>query len=475
MANIILLNEQTRSVNKLFLYAIIFSSALTIYADGENYNGQDVSGINLSESSLMNSSWIGTTAVGGIFKWTLFTYSDFTNADFREANFYHAKLQSVTFANTNFTGSIIEGANFYKSVETGFTKEHLYSTASYKNKNLNGIVLACNNLNGWNFSGQNLVGANFYDTILTNTNFLGANLSKAIFQYGIFSNTDFTDVNLSNANLEYEKFENVNLTNANLFGARIGVSYIYQTSNSKNINFTNANLTNVTFYGFGDMPTNINLTKSDLRGSNFIFETNGSYITKNTIMADGRIENFSMISADDNFSIRKYAPASEGGEMISAKINEAAAISGCAALTLENGAELEVLNAADLTVKNGSSIIINTDADSSTSFKVNSDGGLAFENGAILEINVVSDMSVRDTLQIVIMDFDDGARIAGLDALIKDETIQLSVNGSKWLGEWDYALENNQMLITVAVPEPAVCAAAIGALSLLLAVRRRMR
>lgn len=84
-------------------------------------------------------------------------------------------------------------------------------------------------------------------------------------------------------------------------------------------------------------------------------------------------------------------------------------------------------------------------------------------------------MSVRDTLQIVIMDFDDGARIAGLDALIKDETIQLSVNGSKWLGEWDYALENNQMLITVAVPEPAVCAAAIGALSLLLAVRRRMR
>lgn len=65
------------------------------------------------------------------------------------------------------------------------------------------------------------------------------------------------------------------------------------------------------------------------------------------------------------------------------------------------------------------------------------------------------------------MDFDDGARIAGLDALIKDETIQLSVNGSKWLGEWDYALENNQMLITVAVPEPAVCAAAIGALSLL--------
>lgn len=214
---------------------------------------------------------------------------------------------------------------------------------------------------------------------------------------------------------------------------------------------------------------------ADLRKAAYYNSALADAITKNTIMADGRIENFSMISSDDNFSIRKYTPASEGGEMISAKISEAAAISGGAALTLENGAELKVLNAADLTVENGSSIIINTDADSSTSFKVNSGGGLAFENGAILEINVVSDMSARDTLQIVIMDFDDGARIAGLDALIKDETIQLSVNGSKWLGEWDYALENNQMLITVAVPEPAVCAAAIGALSLLLAVRRRMR
>ena len=66
MTNIILLNEQTRSVKKLFLYAIIFSSALTIYADDENYNGQDVSGINLSESSLMNSSWIGNSSWGYI-------------------------------------------------------------------------------------------------------------------------------------------------------------------------------------------------------------------------------------------------------------------------------------------------------------------------------------------------------------------------------------------------------------------------
>lgn len=212
---------------------------------------------------------------------------------------------------------------------------------------------------------------------------------------------------------------------------------------------------------------------ADLRKAAYRNSALADAITKNTIMADGRIENFSMISSDDNFSIRKYTPASEGGEMISAKISEVAAISGGAALTLENGAELEVLNAADLTVENGSSIIINTDADSSTSFKVNSGGGLAFENGAILEINVVSDLSAQDILQIEIMEFAENASIAGLDALVKGETILLNVNGSEWLGEWDYALENNQMLITVSVPEPAVCAAAIGALALGLALRYR--
>lgn len=190
-------------------------------------------------------------------------------------------------------------------------------------------------------------------------------------------------------------------------------------------------------------------------------------------MGDGRIKDFSMVSSDDSFSIRKYTPAAEGGEMISAKISEAAAISGGAALTLENGAELEVLNAADLTVENGSSIIINTDADSSTSFKVNSGGGLAFENGAILEINVVSDLSAQDILQIEIMEFAENASIAGLDALVKGETILLNVNGSEWLGEWDYALENNQMILSVAIPEPSAFAAIFGALALGLALKFR--
>ena len=222
-----------------------------------------------------------------------------------------------------------------------------------------------------------------------------------------------------------------------------------------NADFTDQNLNNTDF------------TKADLRGgtmkSNYV-------ITKNTIMGDGRIKDFSMVSSDDSFSIRKYTPAAEGGEMISAKIGEAAAISGGAALTLENGAELEVLNAADLTVENGSSIIINTDADSSTKVLIASDATLAFETGSILSVNIECDEAEYEALQVSIMDFEDGACITGLDALVKGETILLTVNDSEWLGDWDYSIENNQMLISI-IPEPATVAAILGAIALTFVIR----
>lgn len=374
---------------------------------------------------------------------------------------------ATRLAGCDFTDAIIEGASFAATESKGFDQEQLYSTASYKNKNLTGIKFGDNYMVGFDFTGQNM----------TNVSFWGAELNNA----------DFTNANLTNVDFRFSDISNANFDNAIIEGAYLSdirTNQLYSTASYKEKNlkgvtfsdykyldgadFTGQNLMNANFVSL--TLTDTDFTKADLRGgtmkSNYV-------ITKNTIMGDGRIKDFSMVSSDDSFSIRKYTPAAEGGEMISAKISEAAAISGGAALTLENGAELEVLNAADLTVENGSSIIINTDADSSTSFKVNSGGGLAFENGAILEINVVSDLSAQDILQIEIMEFAENASIAGLDALVKGETILLNVNGSEWLGEWDYALENNQMLITVSVPEPAVCAAAIGALALGLALKFR--
>ncbi len=427
-----------------------------------SYKNKNLRGVSFGNNDLFHISY------KNLFGW------NFTGQDLTNASFSYSLISGIFHSNSTrsiiLTDAIIEGANF-EGLQTdgdskyGISAEQLYSTASYKNKNLTGIKFGHNYMVGFDFTGQNMTNVSFWGAELNNVDFTNANLTNVNFK-----NADINDADFDNAIIEGAYFTDI--TTKQLYRTAS-----YKEKNLKGVtfsvcldgaDFTGQNLMNANFVSL--TLTDADFTKADLRGgtmkSNYV-------ITKNTIMGDGRIKDFSMVSSDDSFSIRKYTPAAEGGEMISAKISEAAAISGGAALTLENGAELEVLNAADLTVENGSSIIINTDADSSTSFKVNSGGGLAFENGAILEINVVSDLSAQDILQIEIMEFAENASIAGLDALVKGETILLNVNGSEWLGEWDYALENNQMLITVSIPEPAVCAAAIGALALGLALRYR--
>ena len=79
----------------------------------------------------------------------------------------------------NFAGAIVTGASFYGTTSGGFTKEHLYSTASYQQRNLRGIGLNGNDLTGWDFSGQNLTNANLESSKLTNANLAGADLTGA--------------------------------------------------------------------------------------------------------------------------------------------------------------------------------------------------------------------------------------------------------------------------------------------------------
>ena len=404
---------------------------------------------------------------------------DFTGQDLTNANFYNSLIAGANFSNVFrpviLTDAIIEGADFshlqtyeaYAGIKYGITPSQLYSTASYKNKNLTGIKFGGNYMVGFDFTGQNM----------TNVSFWGAELNNA----------DFTNANLTNVDFRFSDISNANFDNAIIEGAcvtDITTKQLYSTASYKEKNlkgvtfsvysyggwlagadFAGQNLMNADFTG--QSLNNTDFTKADLRGgtmkSNYV-------ITKNTIMGDGRIKDFSMVSSDDSFSIRKYTPAAEGGEMISAKISEAAAISGGAALTLENGAELEVIDAASFSVANGSSIIINTDADSSTKVLIASDATLAFETGSILSVNIECDEAEYEALQVSIMDFEDGACITGLDALVKGETILLTVNDSEWLGDWDYSIENNQMLISI-IPEPATVAAILGAIALTFVIR----
>ena len=189
-------------------------------------------------------------------------------------------------------------------------------------------------------------------------------------------------------------------------------------------------------------------------------------------MTDGTIQNFSMASADDSFSIRKYVPL-EGGEVISAKIAESASISGGAGLTLETGAYLEVVDGAVLTVENGSAITINTDG--STIFEVGENSGLVFADGSVLKVNLEGVFTEPEEYSFAFINANDSSTISGLDELMRGENFLLSLNGELFDGEWDYYMEGNSFEIRMQVPEPATYAAIFGALALAYAARRRRK
>ena len=95
---------------------------------------------------------------------------------------------------------------------TDFTREQLYSTRSYQDKNLIGMDFFYFDATGWDFNGQDLTGANFNGAGLTNADFTGAilagvsldppeDLSRALTKEQLYSTQSYRDKNLRGISL----------------------------------------------------------------------------------------------------------------------------------------------------------------------------------------------------------------------------------------------------------------------------------
>ena len=97
-----------------------------------------------------------------------------------------ANFLDATLTGCDFSGATVNGADFTSTTDSGFTKAQLESTASFLNDDLTGVVLAYNDLAGWDFAGKTLADVSFYNSILTGTDFAGAVITGARF----YSTTD---------------------------------------------------------------------------------------------------------------------------------------------------------------------------------------------------------------------------------------------------------------------------------------------
>jgi len=284
---------QTASYQAKNLQGIGLSSQVLVLMD---FSGFDLSGANLSFARLGNVSLNGAIVKGASFSAT--TSRGFTREQLYETASYQAKdlrgiglgsnelagwdfsgqdLTGATFYGAalfaaDFTGAIVRGAQFGET--TGFTKEQLYSTASYQAKDLRGFGMSPSwfpgglELAGWDFRGQNLSDASFSFATLTNVDLTGANLTGAYLGSTKIAKTNFTGANLTRASFWEATLSSVNLTQTNLTSA----------------DFYRATLANV------------DLTRADSRGA---FELNlGGTFGENLIRPGGRIDSLNLAAGE---------------------------------------------------------------------------------------------------------------------------------------------------------------------------------
>jgi uncharacterized protein YjbI with pentapeptide repeats len=232
--------------------------SLTQLYSTASYEARDLTGMRLN----------GNDLVGGNFALQDLSYASFQQAQLagvklRAANLTGANFGDTSLTDVDFTDAEVRQAIFRRNPNPvggggGITLEQLYSTASYRSKDLSGVNFVANNLAGGDFTGQKLTNAAFLDADLAGAIFRFANLSNADFSnHTTLVDADFREANLSNA-----AFHNAALSNADFTGAEVRRTDFSQSA------ITPAQLYSTASYLARDL-TGILLGGTNLTGGNF--------------------------------------------------------------------------------------------------------------------------------------------------------------------------------------------------------------
>jgi len=213
---------------------------------GWNFAGQDLANASFRESSLRDANLAGANLEkvdffksnlkranlsGANLRSVAFNAGNLTATNLRGANLENARFlfsfsSPTTIEGADFTDAIIRGVDFGQMTSSGLTADQIYATASYKAKDLRGVQLDSNQMDGWDFSGQDLDLAAFEGSTLVGATFRQANLSNTLAMDTTLTDADFRqaivrNVGLERADLTRADFSGADLSNTRLFQATL--------------------------------------------------------------------------------------------------------------------------------------------------------------------------------------------------------------------------------------------------------------
>jgi uncharacterized protein YjbI with pentapeptide repeats len=215
--------------------------------------------------------------------------SNLTNADLSQANLADADFYNATVTNADFSGAEVRGARFLAfDYGTVISLAQLYSTASYQTRDLTGIAIGWADLSGAEFTGQNLTKAKLFGGI-TAANFTNAEVREArfdgmtltqLYSTASYKARDLTGIELNISDLTGGNFVGQNLSNANLATARL-TDAEFTNAHIRGANFSRRPPENCGIFGchspprtgitVGQLYSTASYKAGDLSGVNFDF------------------------------------------------------------------------------------------------------------------------------------------------------------------------------------------------------------
>jgi uncharacterized protein YjbI with pentapeptide repeats len=259
-----------------------------------NYNAGNLTGITLASDDLTSWNFAGQNLTSANLLETQLAGADLTGAVLCGADLTNAVLSSATLDGANLSGS------------AGFTSAQLYSTESYYEHNLRGIVLSGIDLTSWNLAGQGLENAGLIGAVLTNANLSGANLNGATLAGANLTNATVSGANLSCTGITAaQMYSTATYQAGDLTGIGLGsndlTGWNFAGQTLTNAYLASATLTGANFNG-------VNMTGADVRGATGLNLT-GAASTQNLINVDGSINGLDL-SGGRTLVVRNYTAAS---------------------------------------------------------------------------------------------------------------------------------------------------------------------
>lgn len=254
--------------------------------NGWNLQGQDLSG-SAFQTDLRNVDFTDAIITGVAFQGTqfdltskqLYSTASYQQKQLKSLQFYAHRLDGWNFVgqdlrNTSFSNCSLVGADFTDAIiqnvwfgNTSLSQSQLYSTASYRNHDLQGVSFFQTNFVGWDFRGQNLSHA-----VLGWANLLEADLTDAVVTFADFTGSGLNSEQLySTASFKERDLRGMFLDDAALL--------------SEPLDLRGQRLTEA-WFGFEPNPT-IQFAFADLRVSNGVYSAEQ---TRNAILSSGHID-----------------------------------------------------------------------------------------------------------------------------------------------------------------------------------------